>query len=257
MLTPAVALLNSAPAPSPLTLLLAMGLAAIHLLARNIEFLNVAPRSRWLSFAGGASLAYVFIHIFPELNSQQMAIARINNSAIGVLEHHVYLVALFGFTVFYGLEKFAATSRQNSPTPTAISSTSTRVFWIHILSFALYNALIGYLLLHREEPSLRSLLLFFVAMALHFIVNDYGLRDHHKAPYDRHGRWILAGTVLVGWAIGQATEIDAAALAVLFAFLAGGIILNVIKEELPEERESRFSSFVLGAGMYTFLLLLI
>jgi hypothetical protein len=43
---------------------------------------------------------------------------------------------------------------------------------------------------------------------------------------------------------------------VLFAFLAGGIVLNVIKEELPEERESRFPAFVVGTGGYAVLLLL-
>jgi hypothetical protein len=45
------------------------------------------------------------------------------------------------------------------------------------------------------------------------------------------------------------------AIALLFAFLAGGVILNVLKEELPEERQSRFWAFALGAGIYTVLLL--
>jgi hypothetical protein len=44
-------------------------------------------------------------------------------------------------------------------------------------------------------------------------------------------------------------------LAVLFAFLAGGGTLNVIKEELPSEQESLFWAFVLGAALYTALLL--
>jgi zinc transporter ZupT len=45
------------------------------------------------------------------------------------------------------------------------------------------------------------------------------------------------------------------AIALLFAFLAGGVILNVLKEELPEERQSRFWAFTLGAGFYAVLLL--
>ncbi|NJL21613.1 MAG: hypothetical protein HC895_13625, partial [Leptolyngbyaceae cyanobacterium SM1_3_5] len=43
--------------------------------------------------------------------------------------------------------------------------------------------------------------------------------------------------------------------AVLFAFLAGGIVLNVLKEELPEDRESHFWSFAIGAIGYAVLLL--
>jgi zinc transporter ZupT len=92
-------------------------------------------------------------------------------------------------------------------------------------------------------------------MALHFIVNDFGLRENHKHIYDYIGRWILAAAVIVGWAIGSGTQIGETAIAVLFAFLAGGIVLNVLKEELPEERESRFWAFGLGVAVYSVLLL--
>jgi zinc transporter ZupT len=60
----------------------------------------------------------------------------------------------------------------------------------------------------------------------------------------------------VGWAVGLFFEISEAAIAVLFGFLAGGVIMNVLKEELPEERESRFWAFALGAALYTVVLLL-
>jgi hypothetical protein len=91
-------------------------------------------------------------------------------------------------------------------------------------------------------------------MGLHFFVNDYGLRQHHKQRYHRFGRWILAAAVLGGWALGAATEVSEALLVLLIAFLGGGVILNVLKEELPEERESRFWPFALGAVAYTALL---
>jgi zinc transporter ZupT len=92
-------------------------------------------------------------------------------------------------------------------------------------------------------------------MGLHFIVNDYGLRQDHQGDYHKKGRWILAAAIIVGWVIGQGTEIHEAAIAVLFAFLAGGIMLNVLKEELPEERKSRFWAFAAGAIAYSTLLL--
>jgi hypothetical protein len=34
---------------------------------------------------------------------------------------------------------------------------------------------------------MRALVLFTVAMALHFVMNDYGLREHHKDAYMRLG----------------------------------------------------------------------
>jgi hypothetical protein len=60
----------------------------------------------------------------------------------------------------------------------------------------------------------------------------------------------------LGWAIGLFLEISEAALAVLFGFLAGGVVMNVLKEELPEERESSFWAFALGAAAYAVVLLI-
>lgn len=236
-----------------LSLLLALGLALVHLYSSRLRFLQIIPRSRWLSAAGGVSVAYVFIHILPDLDQHQATIARM--AGLAFLEHHVYLLALLGVVIFYGLERLALISRQQNQKQGGGDVTDQRVFWLHIASFSLYNALIGYLLIHREQPGLRSLIFFFVALALHFVVNDNGLREHHKQVYHRRGRWILAAAVILGWAIGQSIKIDEALVAVLFAFLAGGIILNVLKEELPEEQESRFWPFAAGAAAYSALLL--
>jgi hypothetical protein len=233
----------------------ALGLTLVHLFAGQLRFLETIPRSRWLSLASGISVAYVFVHVLPELNAAQQDLSNQPTSGLAFLEHHVYLLALLGLVAFYGLERSAKVSQRRNRRQGKTEITTVGVFWIHIASFAAYNALIGYLLVHREEPEFFSLFLFFLAMAMHFIVNDFGLRENHKHPYDRIGRWILAAAVVVGWAIGTHLRIHQAAVAVLFAFLAGGIVLNVLKEELPEERESRFWAFAFGAIVYTILLL--
>ena len=58
-----------------------------------------------------------------------------------------------------------------------------RAFALHVGSFALYNALIGYLLVNREETDARGLLLYTIALGLHFVVNDRALDEHHGALY--------------------------------------------------------------------------
>ena len=237
-----------------LALIFACCLALIHLGASRFSLARAEPRSRWLSLAGGTSVAYVFVHILPELKKGQDVMVRAD-LPLEFLEHHVYIVALLGFVTFYGLERLAVRSRRRSLVVTGADTTTPMVFWIHILSFACFNALVGYLLLHREQPGTLSLSFFFIAMGAHLLVNDYGLRRHHKEAYDRIGCWLLAGSVLVGYGIGLMTPIHELMLAVLFAFLAGGVILNVIKEELPEEQESLFWAFALGAALYTALLL--
>lgn len=42
---------------------------------------------------------------------------------------------------------------------------------------------------------------------------------------------------------------------VVMAFIGGAEILNVLKEERPEERKSRYWAFLLGAGACAVLLL--
>lgn len=41
----------------------------------------------------------------------------------------------------------------------------------------------------------------------------------------------------------------------LTAFLGGGVILNVLKEEVPGEQQARFWAFALGTVLYAALLL--
>lgn len=231
---------------------LAVFLALVHLSARRMAFLESIPRSKFLSIAGGVSVAYVFIHILPELKEHQESIAE-SAALISYLEHHAYLIAMLGLVVFYGLEKAVQDSKKMNAEQEDKPARSA--FWVHISSFFIYNGLIGYLLVHREGEGLVNLFLYGAAMALHFIVVDFGLREHHKGRYDREGRWVLAAAIVIGWAIGILTEIPEALLALLFAFLSGSIILNVLKEEIPEERKSSFWAFAAGGIAYVILLL--
>ncbi|WP_100404326.1 hypothetical protein [Bacillus solitudinis] len=231
-------------------------LAITHILAKNMRFIRIIPRSRFLSLGGGVSVGYVFIHILPELKEHQELFEE-NNIMLSYLEHHAYLLAMLGLVIFYALERVAKESQKKNQQATGKNQPKKGAFWLHISSFFLYNGLIGYLLIHRDSEGLLNLVLYVVTMALHFIVVDFGLRTHHKDTYNRIGRWLLALAVLIGWGVGVITEIPESTLALLFAFLSGGIILNVLKEELPEDRESNIWAFALGAFGYVALLLII
>ena len=240
-------------------------LVAVHVFAGRLRFLGGTPRSRWLSFAGGLSVGYVFVHLFPELEQAQAGLEE--HLEMEWLGHHAYVVALAGLVAFYGVERLVSTNRhrRDERGPGAARDGATAaldeagadlgdgVFWTHVATFAAYNALIGYLLVHRVDASAADLLWYTIAMALHFVVNDHGLAEDHQGVYRRVGRWALVAAILVGWTVGLVTEVGEATVHVLFALLAGGIVLNVLKEELPEQRESRFVPFVGGAALYTLL----
>lgn len=244
--------LAAADADPSLAIPLAAALAAVHLFAVRVTFVDGIPRRGVLSLSAGASVSYVFVHLLPEIGHAARTLDEAE-TPMATVETHAYLVTLLGFVTYYGLERFVRCSRDRP----ADGEPLPGVFWLHLGSFAVYNGLIGYLLVHRDAPGVEGLALFALAMGLHFLVNDYGLRDHYPKRYHDSGRWVLAAAVLLGTAVGVATAVHPAVTGVLFAFLAGGIVLNVIKEELPEERESHFWAFAAGAGAYAVLLSLV
>ena len=233
--------------------LIAAVLSAVHIWAGRLRFLDRTPRSVWLSAAGGIAVAYVFLHLLPELGAGQLHVSELQGSGWRErLENEVYLVALAGLSAFYGLERLAVRARVRQRRESGEDGTPAGAFALHIGAFALYNVLVGYLLLHGERDNIGA---YAVAMGLHFVVNDHGLRQQHRARYDHVGRWLLAAAVFAGWWIGLRVEVSELAVALLTALLAGGVVLNVLKEELPEEGESRFAAFIAGAAVYGALLL--
>ncbi|MEL6231362.1 MAG: hypothetical protein AAFR24_15730 [Cyanobacteria bacterium J06627_3] len=238
-------------------LVLAIGLALIHAFVSKLNIFSFIPEFRWMSFAGGVSIGYVFLEIFPELSHAQEAIEHSEISAVAYLENHVYLLSLLGLLVFYGLDILALKSRQHNSIKTNQDRTQHLVFWIHIAAFAVLNAIVGYLLQELTSHTLLRCLLFFAAIALHFFIIDHGLREHHRTPYDKYGRWLLTAAIMVGAIAGRSLHLNEVSILAVWSFLAGSIILNILKRELPDEKQSCFLSFMGGAALYTGLLMLV
>lgn len=262
-------------------------LALVHLGVSGLHRLHQRRRSFWLSLGGGTAVAYVFLHLLPELQQHQDEVEEAADAVLGWLDRHVYLLALLGLSVFYGLERLALrdrrgrgqdggkpdraeqTDRSDQPDASEASGgdapvaqcedrqTGAGTFWLSMSGFTVYNALIGYLLIEQPRQGLGQLALFTLAMALHFLVNDYALREHHQARYHRTGRWVLSAAVLLGSGLGLVAAVPPLVVSLLVAVLAGGVVLNVLKEELPEARESSFQAFLLGAAGYAALLLML
>lgn len=233
-------------------LLIATLFAAVHVFGGRLRFLDKLPRSRWLSFAGGISVAYVFVQLLPELAEHQEIVQEgVHGTLFQRVEAHVWLIALTGLSLFYCLEQFIRSHDVQRDL-----ERSPRFFWLHVCFFFIYNLLIGYLLIQSEERGALSTVFYAIALTLHLLVVDQGLRAQHGSLYHDRGRWLLAAAPVAGALLALATEVTELAIAALIAFVGGSVILNVMKEELPEDRQSRFGAFLLGAGGYSALLLL-
>ena len=218
-------------------LILAIALALVHGFTTQLPIFSIIPRFRWTSFAGGVSLSYVFLEIFPELSHTQEELQHSEILLVQYLENHVYILALMGLLVFYGLDLFALRAKLSKQSTSEIEDNSATIFWIHIGAFSGLNVILGYLLQEISHNNLIPCILFFIAIALHFFIVDESLREHHQSLYDKQGRWLLIGAIILGAIIGQVVHLNEAAIAIVWSFLAGSIILNVLKRELPTKRK--------------------
>lgn len=119
--------------------------ALIHLLIDRMAFLRGIPRSRWLSFAGGVAVAYVFLHILPELAGHQAAWAGEAESAAAAAwtEREIWLMALAGLAVFCGLERAVRRSRARQRRGGGEERAELHVVRSRAVSLALRNMLTG------------------------------------------------------------------------------------------------------------------
>ncbi|PVZ06876.1 hypothetical protein [Actinomycetospora cinnamomea] len=244
-------------------LLIAVVLCALHLGAPRIRTLPLVPERATGSFAGGLAVAYVFLHLLPEIAEGNEALGEALSDVVRptpMVDLAIFLVALAGFTAFYGLERLAERHGDQAgrgPRAEAVPG-SSGVYWLHLGSFLVYNFLITYTMALRLRTGVAFAVLFTVAMGLHFVLTDRGLAEHYPVRFRRSGRVALAVALLVGWAVSALFAPSSALLvALLTALLGGSILLNVFKEELPSGRHSSFAWFLVGLVVYSALLTIV
>ena len=234
--------------------LAALGVAllfgGIFLLVRRLPLPDErSERRRFLSFAAGISLAYVFVHVIPALHG----IREFHAGAPGARlfpEHSVYLWTMAGFLAFYGLEILGSRPSRGSDRPRRRAA----VGWVHVSGFALYTWLLTFLTVWNGKGSI-ALALYAAAMAMHLYPIGWNLRARYRPAFDGGGAWMLALSAVAGWGCALWLGISTSLLSDLVAFVAGGVIVNSAITELHEEKEGRYGSFVAGTAVYTAVLL--
>jgi hypothetical protein len=238
-------------------LVIAVVLALLHLAAPRIRRLPFVPERATGSFAGGLAVAYVFLHLLPEIAEGNESIGEALSRVVQptpLLDLGIFLVALAGFAAFYGLERLA----DRQPADGVGGEAPAGVYRLHLGSFVVYNALITYTMALRLRTGVAFAVLFTIAMGLHFVLTDRSLEEHYAKRFDRTGRLVLAVALLAGWALAAVFAPTSPVLvAVLTALLGGSILLNVFKEELPSTGRSSYGWFLVGLAVYAGLLALV
>jgi len=213
---------------------------------------------KFLSFAAGISVAYIFVHMLPTLQLiREIATDFPSEFKMIFPEYSVYLWTMVGFLVFYGLETMVTRS-QASPEKHAggHGDTASWQVWVHISGFAIYTWLLTYMMVWTGKENL-TLCLFALAMGMHIFTISCNLSVHYQAAYDRRGAFLLALASLAGWVSALTLKIPTQVVLNLVAFVCGGVVVNAAIGELPKEKEGQYWFFLAGALVYTTLLLIL
>ena len=217
----------------------------VHMWAQKTQEFSKTLQSRLLSIGGGVAIAYVFIDLLPGLSESDVVVKKALSGVFPYFERHVYVMALAGFLLFFVVDRSEVFVQKQG------------AFWLSLASYGLFNFFVGYAVADKNNPEIQPLFLFTFAIALHYFTNDYALSKEHGDQYKRIGKWLLIICLFLGWLIGLWTKLPATAVALISAFIAGGVIMNVTRHELPEENPNSSRSFLLAAAFYTIILLAI
>ncbi len=216
-------------------------LALVHLLSNQARIAGWVWHGNFLSFAAGLSFAYVFVDLLPSLEKGQPVIKKMFDDIIPYFDRHAYLIALLGVLFYYGLHKSGDDSKTN--------------YWMDMFGYLLFNFFVGAGLADSSNPDIQPITLFTVAIAMHYFVHDHNVGEDDEGLYQTTARWLLIFALFAGYFVGYVTHIPDAVAAIAISFIAGGVILNTLRYELPKRQKIGFSYFVLGALFYTALII--
>ena len=227
----------------------------VHLFVRWFRLLD-RPQSVWPDFFSGVALGYVFVDILPHLASKQQALLEATDAGLlGFLEHHAYLMAMAGFLLYLAIVLSGERVRsQRAPEEITISKLPLAVGF-GATSMVAYAFIIGYMLAEQCTHGGGSGFGFALAMAAHFVGLDHFYRHRYPRLYDAGLRYALAGALYAGWVFGAIGELSGPVYALLFTFLAGGIMIITVVFELPRVKSWRqYGGFCAGAIVFSALI---
>ncbi len=228
---------------------MASGLIIAHYFSSRVAKLPLKTQRTLGSIGGGVSIAYVFIHLMPELAiggielSKEIYMEKFIVSPL--IEFCLFFTSLIGLVVFFSLDIIAASGD---------ASTETN-FKLHIIAFALINYLYAYTLPSLVTTGWEYALLFTIVLAAHIILSDRTLARSHPKLFRQKGRWVFTASIGLGLTHAYLFHpISDLALAIATAFLGGGVLMTVFREEIPEASFVQLPWFLFGTFSMSFLL---
>ena len=239
------------PSQWTITFSLAAALALAHWFSSLVAELPPKTQKALASLGGGFAIAYVFTHLMPELaiGGRELSTETYMSQYLPspLIESCLFFTALLGIIMFFSLDVISSSN----------TSAKKTNFRLHILSFAIINYLYAYTLPSLVTTGLTYAFLFTLAIGAHIILTDRTLACSHPKLFHRRARWIFIASIGLGITHSYLFHpISDLTLAITTAFLGGGVLLSVFREEMPIASMTQLPWFLTGAFSMSFTLLI-
>lgn len=241
------------------TFFIALVFIGVHLASYKLYGFSEKYKGKVISLSGGIAISYVFLELLPVLPHAEIHLKDIlikNTSIKELLEDVAFGIAFIGFIVFFLVEYGAVKFQERKTKETQENAEHLKsVFYIHLSITAILTMIVTYLVRFELEKSIFKAVLYTVAVSFHFFVVDRSLEEFYQILYVPFGRYILAITAFLGWIWSVLFPEHEPIAYILFAFIAGAILFNSIKDEVPTVGKGNPVYFFTGALLYSGLLL--
>lgn len=229
-------------------------LMACHYLSPLIKKIPHLNSRKIISFSGGIAVAYVFLHMLPELVEGNSSIGKLllqTKSLTALLDLGIFIIALFGFNIYFGLEVLAARVKLSH------RSSIKNVYFLHLMMYGIYNFLITYTMPLRVQSGIPYAIMFTFVIGFHFIFVDRNFNQNFHRYFSTSGRLFLLSALFFGWLITALTNpMNIVLVSFMIAFLSGSVLYTVFREELPTTKKSSFIMFTAGILLLSIILIL-
>jgi hypothetical protein len=194
----------------------------------------------WVPATGGIAVGYVFLYQLPKLGAYTTDIANASGGLNEFSDYRAYSFCLAGFILYFLVDSLAESETKSSKRYTILFAAG----------FIVYALLVGFSIATFSRSSILALQMGSAVLLIHMLGIDHQLRHLESSLFDRYQRWMLAAAVLLGWGGGVVFPIAKEIVMYASAFLSGGIIANVMFEEVPRKRIGRLLPFIIGVALF-------
>lgn len=193
-------------------------------------------KGKFLSFATGISVTYIFLYLFPEAMRSTLA-----NS---------FIFVLLGFAMLRVLEVHIRRHRSAHIMKRELKE-------LHATIFFFYYFITGIVLFGVLSKSILAGILFFFPLLFHSTISSASMPElHEKIRGVSKFRFVLSLSTLLGILVAVSLQIPLVIDAIALGFVTGALLYIVIRDSMPKETKARPAYFLLGIILYTVLITL-